>query len=367
MTVAGRRFYPIQVAEKGYAPTGSSSRGTWGHGSMPRETTRSCSRRRVVERLAVPGPIRLTPVMARFLETAAAALRRARGGRSSAAWRGRPARGGDPRALCDPMYARALRALLRDTISPDVIHAGVKYNVIPGEAVIEVDCRALPGTTEPAMRAELDRADRAGPGAVCRLELIVWGEPVEAPAEGPLWEILVATLRDHDPEASRCRPWHHSRRTRSPPSRSGPRRTASRRSPRPRRALPRALPRRRRAGLRRRPAVGPPGPLRRRPPLLRLIGRPSALASRRHSPGDATRICSSHDGQTYTSPSAQLSSRIVRRPGRGGRDSGRAPPTIRRCADVGGGTASAHSRHPGPRQVPPACEPTPASTRAASG
>ncbi len=44
------------------------------------------------------------------------------------------------------MYARALRALIRDTLSPDVIHAGVKYNVIPGDAVVEVDCRVLPGT-----------------------------------------------------------------------------------------------------------------------------------------------------------------------------------------------------------------------------
>ena len=38
---------------------------------------------------------------------------------------------------------------------------GVKYNVIPGDAVIEVDCRVLPGTTEAEMRAEIER--RLGP------------------------------------------------------------------------------------------------------------------------------------------------------------------------------------------------------------
>ena len=53
------------------------------------------------------------------------------------------------------MYARALRALVRDTFSPDVVHAGVKYNVIPGDATVEIDCRLLPGTTEPDIRAEL--------------------------------------------------------------------------------------------------------------------------------------------------------------------------------------------------------------------
>ena len=113
---------------------------------------------------------------------------------------------GDARAeaaisvACDPMYARALRALLRDTISPDVVHAGIKYNVIPGDAVIEVDCRVLPGTTEPAMRAEL--VARLGPelAAACEIELIVFGAPVGAPAEGTLYDLLVDTIRDHDPD-----------------------------------------------------------------------------------------------------------------------------------------------------------------------
>jgi acetylornithine deacetylase/succinyl-diaminopimelate desuccinylase-like protein len=99
------------------------------------------------------------------------------------------------------MYARALRALIRDTLSPDVIQAGIKYNVIPGDAMIEVDCRVLPGTTEPAMRAELER--RIGPEllAACEIELVTWGPPAESPAEGPVWDILVDALRDHDPEA----------------------------------------------------------------------------------------------------------------------------------------------------------------------
>ena len=98
------------------------------------------------------------------------------------------------------VYARALRALLRDTISPDVVHAGIKYNVIPGDAVLEVDCRILPGMTEAAMRAEL--LARLGPelAAVCDVSLIVYGAPVEAPAEGPLFELLASTIRDHDPD-----------------------------------------------------------------------------------------------------------------------------------------------------------------------
>jgi acetylornithine deacetylase/succinyl-diaminopimelate desuccinylase-like protein len=141
--------------------------------------------------------------MARFLEQAAAAMPSA----TASILRGLAsvdpavaARATDSlRAACDPMYARALEALLRDTISPDVIHAGIKYNVIPGDAVIEVDCRILPGTTEPQMRQVL--LDRLGPelAEVCEIELFVFGAPVEAPADGELFDLLVSTILEHDP------------------------------------------------------------------------------------------------------------------------------------------------------------------------
>jgi acetylornithine deacetylase/succinyl-diaminopimelate desuccinylase-like protein len=200
-TVAGVRLYPIQVAEKGFAAYRITIRGTWGHGSMPRPDNAAVLAAAVIERLAVPGPIRMTPVMERFLAAAAAALP-AEPARVLRALLGDDAARADAAldAVCDPMYARALRALLRDTVSPDVVHAGYKYNVIPGDATVEVDCRLLPGTTEPEMRAELVR--RIGPelAEACEIELIVFGAPVDSPAEGALYELLEATIRDHDPD-----------------------------------------------------------------------------------------------------------------------------------------------------------------------
>ena len=200
-TVAGIRFYPIGVAEKGYAAYRILVSGTWGHGSMPREDNAAVLAAAVIGRLAEPETIRLTPVMTRFLDDAAAALP------AGAARVARAIASGDDalsaatlEGLCDRRDAVVLRALLRDTISPDVIHAGVKYNVIPGDAVIEVDCRVLPGTTESAMRARL--VERMGPelAAACTIELIIWGEPVEAPAEGSLFDIMAQAIRDHDPD-----------------------------------------------------------------------------------------------------------------------------------------------------------------------
>ncbi len=200
MELAGRRLYPIQVAEKGFAVYRIRVRGTSGHGSMPRPDNAIVLAAEVVRRLAEPGPIRPTPVLARFLEVASSALP------PDAARLVRAVGQPDPRAselaleaLCDPMYARAARALLRDTVSPDIIHAGTKYNVIPGEAEITVDCRLLPETDESAMRREIER--RLGDlGERCEVELLIHGPAAEAPIDTPLYDLLEATIREHDPE-----------------------------------------------------------------------------------------------------------------------------------------------------------------------
>ena len=201
-TFNGKRFYPIGVAEKGYAVYRITVHGTWGHGSMPRDDNAAVLAARIVTRFAEQGPPRLTPTMERFLADVGANI--GEDGRRLVAALSSP----DPRpaelaldAACDPMSARVLRALLRDTVSPDIIWAGVKYNVIPGEATIELDCRLLPGTTEEAMRATV--LERIGPelAAACDVDLVIHAPPVDAPTSGALWDIMTTTVRDHDPDA----------------------------------------------------------------------------------------------------------------------------------------------------------------------
>ena len=61
--------------------------------------------------------------MARFLDAAADVLPADHARVLRALLGDDPVRARRPsRRLCDPAYARTLRALLRDTISPDVIH-----------------------------------------------------------------------------------------------------------------------------------------------------------------------------------------------------------------------------------------------------
>jgi len=72
--LAGRRLYPIQVAEKGFAVYRISVRGTWGHGSMPRDDNAAVRAAHAVTRLATPGEPRLTGPMERLFAELGEAL-----------------------------------------------------------------------------------------------------------------------------------------------------------------------------------------------------------------------------------------------------------------------------------------------------
>lgn len=199
--IAGRRFYPIQVAEKGFIRYRITVRGTWGHGSMPREDNAAVRAAEVVRRIAPLEPPRLTPVVRRLLDSIAAEVP------EDAARLLRAIGSDDVRvsqaaleALCEPPLQRATRALLRDTMSPNMIHVGVKFNVIPGVGEIEIDVRNLPGTPEPEMQERIRARIGEELWQHVTLEALHVGEPVEAPVDTELFELLVSTIRAHDPD-----------------------------------------------------------------------------------------------------------------------------------------------------------------------
>jgi acetylornithine deacetylase/succinyl-diaminopimelate desuccinylase-like protein len=212
----GVRFYPIQVAEKGLAVYKVRVRGRWGHGSVPTGDNAAVLAAEVITRVSTPGPARLTePIrvsLARLsphLSTRAAETIVALApGAATGAAAGRTAgSAGDParveaelRGLVDPILARTISAMIRDTVSVGIVRAGVKSNVIPGVAEIELDCRMLPGTDEPAMRNELRR--RIGDELWDRIdvELDVTGPAVQSPLDNRLYQLLEQVVKRHDPD-----------------------------------------------------------------------------------------------------------------------------------------------------------------------
>ena len=217
MTYAGVRFYPIQVAEKGFVVYRLRVRGRWGHGSVPTSDNAAVLAARIVIRLAEPGPIRLTgPIRISLLRAiphltaraAAAVAALAPVPETGLADDTEPASAAaDParveaaiRELCDPVLGRTLSAIIHDTVSVGILRAGVKYNVIPGLAEIDLDCRTLPGTDESAMREELRR--RIGEELWKRIEVECeqTGPSVQAPLDSPLYRLLEKVVIAHDPD-----------------------------------------------------------------------------------------------------------------------------------------------------------------------
>jgi len=204
-TYGGIRFYPIQAAEKGFVVYNIHVKGRWGHGSVPTPDNAAVLAAQIVTRLAEPGPVRLTEAMAASLARALPHMA-ARAAKVIAKLVADPAsvEGGDIdralRGLCDPVLARTISAVIRDTVSVGIVKAGVKYNVIPGTAEIVIDCRTLPGTDEPAMRAELRRRIGEELWARIDVECEQTGASVQAPLDGPFYPVLEAVLRDHDPD-----------------------------------------------------------------------------------------------------------------------------------------------------------------------
>jgi acetylornithine deacetylase/succinyl-diaminopimelate desuccinylase-like protein len=195
MTIGGRRVYTIQVAEKGIVWTRIRSTGTPSHGSMPSPDNAAVKLARAVAALAAePQPARVIPVVRRFFEGLGLsdAVAMAEAGRDADASAALAA------TVDDPVLRRSLEAMLRDTITPNVVHAGTKVNVVPGSGEAEVDVRTLPGTDQQALLARMQ--DIAGPDV--DVEPVHVMPPVEWPADAEIVRLMEDALRAADPEAT---------------------------------------------------------------------------------------------------------------------------------------------------------------------
>lgn len=101
-------------------------------------------------------------------------------------------------ALDDPGLARLAHACTHMTFSPNVVHGGVKTNVIPDVVEIEVDIRTLPGETEADVETNL--ADALGElAADVTLTALQSAESTSSPLHTPLWDSLGRAVESLSP------------------------------------------------------------------------------------------------------------------------------------------------------------------------
>jgi acetylornithine deacetylase/succinyl-diaminopimelate desuccinylase-like protein len=194
ITLGGRRFDTIQVAEKGISWTRLRTTGTTGHGSMPHDANAAIRLARAVTALTAgqaERPARVIEVVGDFLRAlglgSVADLAEIDPAGASAALEDR---------VADAVLRRSIDAMLRDTVTPTVLHAGKKVNVIPGTGEAEVDIRTLPGTDQAGLLAQLQAlvGDDATVESVMSLPSIEW------PADAEIVRLMESALTREDPE-----------------------------------------------------------------------------------------------------------------------------------------------------------------------
>jgi acetylornithine deacetylase/succinyl-diaminopimelate desuccinylase-like protein len=98
-------------------------------------------------------------------------------------------------AALEPSIRAMVEPMLSLTVSPTIIDASHKRNVIPGRCEVDCDCRLLPGQTQ--AEAEVELRECLGEDDY-ELEWIEAVGGTSSPLETPLWEAIESFVRDED-------------------------------------------------------------------------------------------------------------------------------------------------------------------------
>jgi acetylornithine deacetylase/succinyl-diaminopimelate desuccinylase-like protein len=192
LSMAGVRFYPIMIAEKQICWMKATFRGAGGHGSMPVQggaMSRLGKALQILDERRLP--VHVTPPVKLMIDSLADNL---------PGLSGRLLRQLTNPALSDLLLNRLgeraylFAPLLHNTVSPTMLQASDKVNVIPCEVALGLDGRLVPGGTAEQMEAEL----RAILGPDFDLEILA-AEPGPAEPDMGSFGRLADILRQLDP------------------------------------------------------------------------------------------------------------------------------------------------------------------------
>jgi acetylornithine deacetylase/succinyl-diaminopimelate desuccinylase-like protein len=191
--IGSQRFYPIQVAEKQVCGIKLRMRGAGGHGSVPVREGAMAGLAKALERLDRKRlPVHVTPATRDMLRSI---------GEASPL----PMRLALRLLLTPPLTntvlnllgerGQELAPLLHNTVSPTMVRASDKVNVIPNEVNLVCDGRLLPGFEPDDLVAEL----RAILPKEVEIEVTIH-QPGPPTSEMGFYETLGGVLKEMDPE-----------------------------------------------------------------------------------------------------------------------------------------------------------------------
>lgn len=180
--------FPVTVAEKGAYWRVVTATGIPGHGSQPygRENAVVDLGRAIARLAEAPTPVVITEEWRAIVEVLGL------GPDISTALLDPDAVDGaiDAIAAADPAIARIAHALTHMTVSPNVVHGGVKSNVIAEEGTAEIDIRTLPGQDADSVDEHFRKVLGSELYDKLQLDPVMDHPSTKSPADGPLWEAI---------------------------------------------------------------------------------------------------------------------------------------------------------------------------------
>jgi acetylornithine deacetylase/succinyl-diaminopimelate desuccinylase-like protein len=185
----GRRYYDVCIAEKGVFRFKLYTDGVAGHASMPK--------------IGDNALLKIAPLLQAMAERQPG-YDLTDGPRALLEGLGVGPVDGDPgpalqRLIAkDPGLGVLVEPMLGVTLAPTKVHASDKINVIPSQAVIDVDCRVPPGLGEDVARRRIEEV--LGTGGY-RLEFFERVTGNASPVESPLMDVIRDWVASTEPDA----------------------------------------------------------------------------------------------------------------------------------------------------------------------
>lgn len=196
--VNGKHFYTCQTGQKGIFRFRLVSHGKPGHGSRPHNDNAVVKLSKAIAALGAASlPMHPSRTLTAFLE----GIADTQDAKTAALLRQVVVAEDHEKAVAALPFEEdikgSLGALLRNTVSPTVLEAGSKINVIPAEATARVDGRLAPGQTDDSFLKEI----RPLIGDEISVVVDQYSPPLESDTNSPLYQAIVDVMKDHDPDA----------------------------------------------------------------------------------------------------------------------------------------------------------------------
>jgi len=199
----GKHMFTVQTAEKGIVWMKIKAHGRPGHGSIPGAADNAILRMaEVMRRLGTyRSKVKVVPTVKQmikeFSKERGAIARRLSSLLTNPFFADRVL---DQMAKREKGMAEFIRAMIRTTIAPTMVHGGIKENIIPSECEGVFDCRILPGQTKESLLDEVKEVLKDIENL--EFDYIKANEPSESPFDTVLHRQVQETLRDFVPGCS---------------------------------------------------------------------------------------------------------------------------------------------------------------------